>query len=313
MLIYLQKRQIHPMLLMNQTSAIHWNYAFLFTFDFGFILFQMFYQCSVLFFVLFHLLSDRAIRQALNNHIIIVLLVIGLIYEVTSVPLMLYWYRFGNTWKYTLGFSHFWTFVDYLCYSTQLVGFAWASIERHILVFHSHWISTKKKRFLVHYLPLITLMIYSFTYCFVFIVFPFCEEFIPTSLIIILNIGLFLRVIWQKSRINRSVEWRKQRKMTIQLLSTSVLYFIFMGPRTVFQFCRFIGLETRNILMLFYHSAFFANYIMFLFPYVCYGAMPELKKKLRKSFFYQKQQQQVIGSGSSVRNYTASEPTRTRI
>jgi len=278
--------------------------------------------CS--FFVLFHLLFNRALREALNNHIIILLLFIGVIYELTSVPLMLYWFRFGDTWILTLSFSHFWTFIDYLCYSTQLVGFAWASIERHILIFHSHWVSTKKKRFFVHYLPLIILMVYCFTYYFGFIVFPFCEQFIlsspfngvpiscvlynpifyrydsisnqfiPTFLIIILSLGLFLRVIWQKSRLNRSIEWRKQRKMTIQLLSISVLYFIFMGPRTLFQFCIFIGFGTNDIMVLFYHSAFFANYIIFLFPYFCCGTMPELGKKLKKLFFCRKQRQVIV-------------------
>ena len=99
--------------------------------------------CSI--FVLFHLLSDRALRQALNNHIIIILVFIGLIYELTSVPLMLYWYQFSSTWILTFGFALFWTFIDYLCYSTELVGFIWATIERHILIFHNHWVATKKK------------------------------------------------------------------------------------------------------------------------------------------------------------------------
>ncbi|CAF4068782.1 unnamed protein product [Rotaria sordida] len=279
--------------------------------------------CSVFcsFFVLYHFLFDRTLRQALNNHIIIVLLFIGLIYEITSVPLMLYWYQVGTAWKFTLTFAHFWTFVDYSCYSTQLVGFAYASIERHILIFHSNWVSTKKRRFWVHYFPLTSVLIYKIVYYVWIILFPFCEEvirqspfngvpmscvlgvpffykyntishqFVPVGLIIILNIALFLRVIWQKTRMNRSVEWRKQRKMTTQLLSASILYFIFMGPRTLFQFCRFLGLETNDILVLYYHSAFFANYIMFLFPFVCCGSIPEVGKKIKKIFFCRKQRQ----------------------
>jgi hypothetical protein len=42
--------------------------------------------CSI--FVLFHPLFDQTLRQALHNHIIIILLCIGLIYELTSVPLL---------------------------------------------------------------------------------------------------------------------------------------------------------------------------------------------------------------------------------
>ena len=199
-------------------------------FNFGFILFQIFFSLLCSFFVLFHFLSDRTLRQALNNHIIIILLFIGLIYGIASVLL--------DTWKFTLSFAHFWTIIDYLHYSTRLVDFAWASIERHILIFHSHWISTKKKRFLVHYLLLITLMIYSFIYYLVIIIFPFCTEvihqsplngvpmscvlansifykyntishqFLSVSLIIIMNIGLFPCVIWQTSRMNSTTHKR---------------------------------------------------------------------------------------------------------
>jgi hypothetical protein len=73
--------------------------------------------------------------------------------------------------------------------------------------------------------------------------------------------------------------------MTIQLLSISILYLLFMGPRTVLQFCLIFGLTTHDVLMSYFHSEFFANYIIFLFPFVCCGSMPELKKKLKKLFF----------------------------
>ena len=76
--------------------------------------------------------------------------------------------------------------------------------------------------------------------------------------------------------MNRTVQWRKK---PIQLLTVSILCFIFMSPRTIFQFCRFLAFQTNDILVLYYHSAFFANYIMFLFPFVCCAAMTELGKK----------------------------------
>jgi len=59
--------------------------------------------CSI--FVLYHLLSDRKLRRALYNHIIIIILFAGLIYELTTVPLQLYYYHFGNTWEMTLPIS----------------------------------------------------------------------------------------------------------------------------------------------------------------------------------------------------------------
>jgi hypothetical protein len=85
------------------------------------------------FFVLYYLLFDRTLRQGLHNHVIIVLLFAGLIYELTTVPLMLHYYRVGNNWKPALTFSRLWTFIDGLCYTIQMTGFAWASMDHQLL------------------------------------------------------------------------------------------------------------------------------------------------------------------------------------
>ena len=37
-------------------------------------------------------------------------------------------------------------------YSLQVTLFAWASIERHILIFHDQWVSTQSRRLFVHYI-----------------------------------------------------------------------------------------------------------------------------------------------------------------
>jgi hypothetical protein len=121
-----------------------------------------------------------------------------------------------------------------------------------------------------------------------------CHQILPTLIIIIFSLTLLLRVLWFKTRLRQAIQWRKQRKMTIQLLSISILYLLFMGPRTVLQFCLIFGLTKHDVLMSYFHSGFFANYIRFLFPFVCCGSMPELKKKLRKLFFCQKQRQIIV-------------------
>jgi hypothetical protein len=80
-------------------------------------------------FLLFHLLFKRSMRRSLNNHVFIVLLFIGLI----------------------------WNFLDLFLYSLTNVLMLWASIERHILIFHKSILNIQRKRFIIHYLPLIIL------------------------------------------------------------------------------------------------------------------------------------------------------------
>ncbi len=133
-------------------------------------------------------------------------------------------------------------------------------MERHILIFHDKWVSTRKKRLFVHYIPIVAIVIYCFVYyCLVYFG-PFCEnsfnsfiaggvyilcvfndtilgtwdllfhQVIPTFIIVSFSLALSLRVLWQKRKLNQRMRWNKYRKMTIQLLSISILYLLFNSP-----------------------------------------------------------------------------------
>jgi hypothetical protein len=67
-----------------------------------------------------------------------------------------------------------------------------------------------------------------------------------------------------------------------------------MGPRTVLQLVVFVGYETNVVLVYLFHSEFFANYIIFFFPFVCCGSMPEIGKKLKKLLFWRRQRDAVV-------------------
>jgi len=118
--------------------------------------------CSL--FVLYHLLFDQTLRRALNNHTIIVLLILALVFQLIDVPWYLDFIRRGIVWPQTPARCLVWWLVDLGFYNTASIILAWASIERHILVFHDQWVSTRKKRFFVHYLPLIILLLYATIY-----------------------------------------------------------------------------------------------------------------------------------------------------
>ena len=53
---------------------------------------------------------------------------------------------------------------------------AWASIERHILIFNDRWMITKRGTFLVHYLPLILILSYIFFFIFMLFFIFLCEN-----------------------------------------------------------------------------------------------------------------------------------------
>ncbi|CAF0846760.1 unnamed protein product [Rotaria sp. Silwood1] len=92
--------------------------------------------CSI--FSLYYLLWNRTLRHALHNHAIIIFLSIGLTYEVTIYPWMLNYYYKQGLWKRTHLFCTVWIFIDWGLYYTQTTLFAWATMERHILIFHDN-------------------------------------------------------------------------------------------------------------------------------------------------------------------------------
>jgi len=125
----------------------------------------------------------------------------------------------------------------------------------------------------VHYIPIAAIVIYCFVYFG-----PFCEnsfiaggvyilcvfndtilgtwdllfhQVIPTFIIVSFSLALFLRVLWQKRKLNQRMRWNKYCKMTIQLLSISILYLLFNSPWTLVIFAYQYGLpeQIANIAM----------------------------------------------------------------
>ena len=273
--------------------------------------------CSL--FLLYHLLFDRALRRALNNHIIAVLLSICLISEVTIYPWMLYYYQRKGAWERSLLFCAIWGFLDWLLYVAHTMLFGWATIERHILIFRDGCVSTEKKRFLVHYLPIILLVLYLFIFYIVMYFFPPCEnrllpsellcifpclydsytismwdfianQIVPIFTITVFSIGLLVRVLWQKRRMHLTIHWRKHRNMVVQALSISLLYLTVLFPYAViFILGRIHHLSSPLMTNLSTLTDFFCYFILPLFPLACIFSSPELRGRMKKIFHLRRQ------------------------
>ena len=275
------------------------------------------FLCSL--FVVYHLLVYGRLRYNLYNHAILIVLVLGLIYEVTIYPWMLYYNHAEGVWERSLPFCTLWSFIDWGLYYTQTILFAWATIERHILIFHDRWVATRTKCFVIHYLPLIVLMLYCLIYYVVIDFFPPCEnsytnesmicvslclmhahtplhmwdtiahQILPNVIIVTFSIALLVRIYWRKYRIGQSVQWRKHRKMTIQVLYISFLYLIFAFPMTLMNFLylcsisRLFGADLMQYLLV-------LNYTMILLsPFACLLALPHFQNTWKNKFHLRRQ------------------------
>ena len=264
-------------------------------------------SCSIL---LFYLWSKRILRIAIHNHIIILLLLICFLYELIDIPFLLYNYRYEISWETESFLYRFWSFIDIGLYATQLILFAWSVIERHIIVFHTSCLSTARRRFYIHYLPSIVLIIYCLVWYSVTILFPSCSkmdiesklndddvnscifhdpiakyfdsffhQMLPLSVITIFSIALFLRIHWQKVQLNESINREKQHQLIFQILSISILYFVFYLPWIFVLICiQFHSLKDIGLITMPY-AYFFSYYFIFLLPFVCWTSLPEFQWK----------------------------------
>ncbi|CAF4458644.1 unnamed protein product [Rotaria socialis] len=267
--------------------------------------------CSI--FVLYYLLFDQNLRQRLHNHVVIVILIINFVTEVTDIPWISYQYRYGAVLLFTPFFCHTWKCIDSTTYSTTARLVAWASVERHILIFHTNWITTKKRKILLHYLPIIAIVTYgvtlfTITHFFLSCVRPlnpnslFCGfysciynsgaysmfEFITGGItngfiIATFSAALLARIIRKKLRINQEVNWRQQRKMTIQFISITLLFYIFYLPAIITAILTTAGVPNYYFENFNAYAQFFSYYINFLLPFVCAGTLPQLKIKIKNT------------------------------
>ena len=169
-------------------------------------------------FVLYHFLRNQALRSALNNHAIILLLFFGLFDTITDIA---------------------WTYLSSTLYIAVHILMAWASIERHILIFYPNWFGTRRKRLYFHYLPLVVCILYPAIFYFLIIIALPCDApfnytyrdcgryacvtnvswialwdsighyIMPAFITVIFSVILFVRIFYRRHRARRRIDWKK--------------------------------------------------------------------------------------------------------
>ncbi|CAF2649146.1 unnamed protein product [Rotaria sp. Silwood2] len=281
-------------------------------------------MCSI--FDLYHFLFDRTLRQGLHNHSIIVILFFCLLFECTDIFWLVYNYGTGHVLLLTETFCMIWHFIDHIGFLLISSIVAWASIERHILIFHDKWLITRNKLFFIHYFPLISLIIYSFVfYTMAFFIFSWEHTFnysetqcgfndglfhpriiavwdsvanniLPTLIIVIFNAALIFRVLYQKHRLHQRIHWRNYRKMTVQMLSISSIFFCLYFVPMLLYTAYTIGLS-RSFAHDYYDTSIYLFYFVIIFlPFICAVSLPELRAKFHITVQKWKQRAQHISA-----------------
>lgn len=264
--------------------------------------------CSI--YTLINLLLNRRLLSTIHYHTPLILLIISIIDLLFSHPFTLNYLRTGFSLPSTNSMCISWNFFNALSATAIYWSMAWSSLERYLLVFYSLLFSSHRRKILFHYIPLIVIttiypiisniviiLIYPCTHQFnmlslfcgyvcalripsVALFFRIAHNFVPISIVISSNLMLIIRFIKQKRQIqNNQFDFRKHRKMIIQLFILSSLFLILTLPSFivgVIQNCCITNFASNLQISYF---TLFIRFITILMPFMCFSSIPEIRSK----------------------------------
>ncbi len=267
-------------------------------------------------FNLYHFLTSRELCTALNNHVLILLLLCGLIEEVTDISWLIHFFLTGTVVSSTPAFCLTWAFIGPSSYISNFILMAWASIERHILIFYPNWFATKRKRLFFHYLPLATCILWPMIfYSVTLLILPcnapmqyigkYCGRYtclrniswatwidtianyiIPAVTTVIFSVVLFVRVLYSRYRIRGRIDWKNYKILALQLLPISTLYLVLQFPEMIL-YAAYTGGLSRSIAADYYPDSVCFTYWVILFtPFAISMSLPNLKRKCRNAILF---------------------------
>lgn len=269
--------------------------------------------CTLLIFVyLFHHWGTM-IKKVLRNHVILLLVIISFINITMDLPFTINSYRLGYDQPRNFSFCLWWYFIDYVLIIQSIFLTATASIQRHILIFHAQWFHSQRVRCLLHFIPIILCIIYPFLFYLIVIVFYSCDysetddnqhcpqpcytnnnvlfnfdwifnTAFPLLAIVVANITLIIRVIRSMRKIRRrqTLTWKRQRKLTVQLLALSSLYVFGWVPSTILSIVQSFAFQNilNDIPPLDYLN-YLTYFVCPLQSFICLLGLPELIKTMK--------------------------------
>ncbi|CAF0803515.1 unnamed protein product [Adineta steineri] len=161
----------------------------------------------------------------------------------------------------TPSFCAWWNWWAYSSTTALVWIAAYGSIERHLLIFHNGIMATRKRRFFLHILPMLTAIVCSYTFYFVVIVFHSCDDYwdytallcllpcyiysestvalydfvmhtmMPLSIVTVANVALVIRVLWQKR--NQHGDWQRKWKLAAHLILIAIFFMITWYPLAI--------------------------------------------------------------------------------
>jgi uncharacterized BrkB/YihY/UPF0761 family membrane protein len=103
---------------------------------------------------------------------------------------------------------------------------------------------------------------------------------VPVGIIALANVVLVVRVLWQKR--NRPDAWRRQRKLTIQLLLMAALFIIMWFPVTINGLIYTYTLLPMSGFLQWEYFLFLPSVLTMIIPIILVPLLPDFRKVVLK-------------------------------
>lgn len=258
-----------------------------------------------------HLLKD------VRHQSLMALLIVNFLQLTMDMPMPIHFYHIGYVDPATHGYCTWWTFFEYSVEVISALLMCFISLQRHLLIFHDHLFRIAWKRVLIHHIPMAICILYPIILYLSMIVFYPCDgsqwDFtssvcgyanchlfyserlamfdwiaqngLPSMIILFANVSLLIRVVRHKLQFQRAIRWKKQRRMTLQLLSISILFLISWLPsliivliQVLFNRSFAVDIQKNYIIELIYLMCFFL-------PWISLAQLPKFFPWVGEQFF----------------------------
>ena len=274
----------------------------------------------------FFFITHRILLQNRCNQALQILLMVNFIQVTCDLPMVVHFYRLGRISPATAGYCTWWTFLEYTLNGANEFLMATISVQRHVLIFRSQLLNDRLKRWLIHHLPLCVCLVYPVILYLILVVFYpcdgtqwnfsanvcglancylinskilgtfdwMCNNGLPIVVIVLANVVLVIRVVRQKHRHHQLASWRKQRRMTLQLLSISCLYFFTWFPNLCLGFVQQLFIPTFLLDVQLDYIFDLTYLIGLLLPWIYLGVFPQFTQWMIKNLLGRKTPDNVV-------------------
>ena len=248
------------------------------------------------------------LRQSVYNQIVIILLCVNFFFVIIPLSASEAFFFTSHVRPESDIFCALWTWIHYCPDICNLFLMAFFCGQRHWLLFRLNPMRSRRNRILYHYVPITVCIIYPCVFYFVLIfLYPckstydysqllcsypcyfnteiignfdtFANNWIPIILIPVLSMALLIRFLFQRRRMRLNMfQWKRDRKMVIQLLSVASLYFFMWAPlqAAVFYSNNVYSRVLAYILVVYLYIL--PYFVHLLYPFIVLCSYPEFRR-----------------------------------